>query len=344
MNENVKVKGRIRVYLMWPLLLSPFVICGNLAAWIIDPLSAVAVIPFTLCYILIAVWIYIYRKNWLVGGLVEFSSDYAWVQKQLLKELSLPYAMASEDGRLMWCNEAFQNILDAGGRSAKNLTGLFPGVSRTDFNTDNETVSIHTSVGASQYRMDLKPMFICVTEQEEKESLAGAQKLFAVYLFDETEILQYKQQITDEKMVAGLLYLDNYEEALESVEEVRRSLLTALIDRKINKYISSMNGIVKKMEKDKYFFTIKQQYMERIQEEKISILEEVKSVNIGNEMAVTLSIGIGMNGETYSQNYDFARTAIDMALGRGGDQAVLKDGSRILYYGGKSQQLEKQPA
>lgn len=341
MNENVKVKGRLRVYLMWPLLLSPFVICGNLAAWIIDPLSAVAVFPFTLLYILIAVWLYIYRKNWLIGGLVEFSSDYAWVQKQLLAELSLPYAMASEDGRLLWCNEAFQNILDTGGRTKKNLTALFPGISKADFETDQETVSVHTSAGPLKYRLDLKPMYICGTEQEEKESLVGHQKLFAVYLFDETEILQCKQQITDEKMVAGLIYLDNYEEALESVEEVRRSLLTALIDRKINKYISSMNGIVKKMEKDKYFFTIKQQYMERIQEEKISILEEVKGVNIGNEMAVTLSIGIGMNGETYSQNYDFARTAIDMALGRGGDQAVLKDGSRILYYGGKSQQLEK---
>ncbi len=81
--------------------------------------------------------------------------------------------------------------------------------------------------------------------------------------------------------------------------------------------------------------------MEQLQEERFSILEEVKAVNIGNEMAVTLSIGIGMDGDSYSQNYDYARAAIDMALGRGGDQAVVKDGSRIQYYGGKSQQLEK---
>ena len=102
-----------------------------------------------------------------------------------------------------------------------------------------------------------------------------------------------------------------------------------------------MCGIVKKMEKDKYFFTIKQRYVDRIQEERFSLLEDVKTVNIGNEMAVTLSIGMGMNGESYSQCYDYARAAIDMALGRGGDQAVVKDGERIRYYGGKSQQLEK---
>ena len=118
-------------------------------------------------------------------------------------------------------------------------------------------------------------------------------------------------------------------------------MLTALIDRKISKYISGMNGIVKKMEKDKYFFVIKQQYMARIQEERFSILEDVKTVNIGNDMAVTLSIGIGMNGDSYSQNYDYARTSIDMALGRGGDQAVVKDADKIQYYGGKAQQMEK---
>ena len=163
----------------------------------------------------------------------------------------------------------------------------------------------------------------------------------AVYLIDETQTIKYKQQINDQKMVAGLIYLDNYDEALESVEEVRRSLLTALIDRKITKYIGSLEGIVKKLEKDKYFFAIKQQYMTKMQEEHFSILEDVKTVNIGNDMAVTLSIGIGMNGETYGQNYDYARASIDMALGRGGDQAVVKDADKILYYGGKAQQMEK---
>ena len=81
--------------------------------------------------------------------------------------------------------------------------------------------------------------------------------------------------------------------------------------------------------------------MAKIQEERFSILEDVKTVNIGNDMAVTLSIGIGMNGDNYSQNYDYARTSIDMALGRGGDQAVVKDADKIQYYGGKAQQMEK---
>jgi len=137
------------------------------------------------------------------------------------------------------------------------------------------------------------------------------------------------------------LYLDNYDEALESVEEVRRSLLTALIERKINKYISALDGIAKKIEKDKYLIILRKRSLLQLQENKFDILEEVKTVNIGNEMAVTISIGIGLDGLTYLQNYEFARIAIDLALGRGGDQAIVKTTENITYYGGKSQQVEK---
>ena len=341
MKEHIKVNGQLKIYLAWPILLSLFFICGNVAVLFADGMAAAVLAPFTLCYLVIAVWIYFYRRKRMLNGLVEFSAEYAWIQKQFLGEMALPYALTDEDGRLLWANQAFQSVLDEVRGSKKNLISLFPEITKTDLATDNETRTVHTSFGQHKFRLDIRPIFVSSSEEEENEAVVGRQKMLAIYLFDETEILHYRQLINDEKMVAGLIYLDNYEEALESVEEVRRSLLTALIDRKINKYIGSMDGVVKKMEKDKYFFVIKQKHMEQLQEERFSILEDVKAVNIGNEMAVTLSIGIGMSGDTYSQNYDYARTAIDMALGRGGDQAVLKEGSRIQYYGGKSQQLEK---
>lgn len=341
MKENLKVKGQLRVYLAWPLLFSLFLIFANVAVSFASNMGALLMLPFTLCYIALAAWISVYSRKRILAGLVEFSSEYAWIQKQLLTDMALPYALADEDGRVIWMNQAFQDVMEEVKGSRKNLLALFPELTKTDLAINDDTASVHTSYGEHKFRLDLQPLYVSGTEEEEIKAVVGRQKMLAVYLFDETEILRYRQEITDEKMVAGLIYLDNYEEALESVEEVRRSLLTALIDRKINKYVGGMDGIVKKMEKDKYFFTIKQKYVEQIQEERFSILEDVKAVNIGNEMAVTLSIGMGMNGDSYSQNYDYARVAIDMALGRGGDQAVLKDGSKIQYYGGKSQQLEK---
>lgn len=341
MKENMKVRGQLKWYLAWPLLLSLFLMFANMAVLLVSWQAACMMLPFTITYIAMSAWLRVYSRKRVLGGLVEFSAEYAWIQKQLLTEMALPYALADDDGRIVWMNQAFQDIIAREKGARKNLISLFPEVTKTDLAVDNETAQVHTSFGEYKFRLDLQPIFVSGTEEEDIEALVSRQKLLAVYLFDETENLRYRQEITDERMVAGLIYLDNYDEALESVEEVRRSLLTALIDRKINKAIGSIEGVVKKLEKDKYFFTIKQKYMEQLEEERFSILEEVKAVNIGNEMAVTLSIGIGMGGDSYSQNYDFARAAIDMALGRGGDQAVVKNGSRIQYYGGKSQQLEK---
>ncbi len=340
MKETVKVRGQLRQYLSWPLLLSLFLIFGNIGVTAVSKAGGLVLFPFTLCYMAIAAWIYLYRRRYILRGLVEFSAEYAWIQKQLLSEMAVPYGLADEEGRLLWINDAFQEILTEKKSLRKNLLTIFPEVTKADLSAE-EAAQIHTTYQSRKFRIDIRPVYVAGDEDDENAIVADNQKMLAVYLFDETEILRYRQEITDEKMVAGLIYLDNYEEALESVEEVRRSLLTALIDRKINKYIGAMDGVVKKIEKDKYFFMIKQKHMEQIQEERFGILEDVKAVNIGNEMAVTLSIGIGMDGESYSQNYEYARIAIDMALGRGGDQAVVKDGGRIQYYGGKSQQLEK---
>lgn len=344
MKEKIKVKGQLGLYLQWPLVLSVLLVIMNLIIGAVNLTAGLVMCGLTLVYILIALWIYVYKRRRLMAGLVEFSSEYAWVQKKLLADLNLPYAVSDETGRILWMNREFLRISREEKGTNKNLMSLFPLVTKETLTGLKETVSVHSEYGESKYRIDLKPVIMEEDGAEAKDVLgseADRQKLIAIYLFDETEILKYRQEINDQKMVAGLIYLDNYEEALESVEEVRRSLLMALIDRKISKYIARMNGVVKKLEKDKYFFTIKQQYVQELQGNRFSILEEVKTVNIGNEMAVTLSIGMGMNGETYSQNYDFARMAIDMALGRGGDQAVVKDAEKIQYYGGKSQQLEK---
>ena len=343
MNEKTKIKGQLGLYLQWPLFLGTLVILTNIAVAAFSAAAGLTMSIFTLLYFVTAVFLYAYKRKKLLADLIEFSADYAWVQKRLLSDLDLPYAMVDETGRLLWMNERFAELIKEEKGGNRTLLTLFPDITKEELSGIEESVSLHTSFRESKYRMDLKPVLMDSKEQDSGILEAGKQKnsLVAVYLFDETEVLKYRQEIDDQKMVAGLIYLDNYDEALESVEEVRRSLLMALINRKINKYISGMTGVVKELEKDKYFFAIKQHYIPELREQRFSILEEVKAVNIGNEMSVTLSIGLGMGGETYGQNYEFARMAIDMALGRGGDQAVIKSAEKIEYFGGKSQQQEK---
>lgn len=340
MKDKGKVWGAFTVYLQWPLFLSILLIILTAIVWVVSAKAGVLVSVFTLVYIGIAMWLYISRRRGILAGMMEFASSYDRSRQNLLEEMLVPCAIADGSGGFLWMNQEFAVLLEKDKSSGRNITAMFPEITREMLATGGQITSVHSSFGDRRYRVDLKQ---AVSEREDSSAREEGRGSFvtAIYLLDETQTLEYMQQITDQKLVAGLIYLDNYDEALESVEEVRRSLLTALIDRKISKYITGMSGIVKKIEKDKYFFIIKQQYMARIQEERFSILEDVKTVNIGNDMAVTLSIGIGMNGESYCQNYDYARTSIDMALGRGGDQAVVKEGEKILYYGGKAQQMEK---
>ena len=343
MRDKGRTRGIFKVYLQWPLFLSVLLIVLTAVVAAVSIKAGIIVSVFTIVYIGIALWLYFSRKRGILAGLIAFSSAYDQSRQNLLEEMLMPYAVTDGSGHLLWMNREFTAILEEDKNSYKNITAVFPEITKEMLATGGEVVSIHSCLGDRKFRIDLKQVMV---DSLDAAAAAGGlegqgSSVTAVYLLDETQTLKYMQQINDQKLVAGLIYLDNYDEALESVEEVRRSLLTALIDRKISKYISGMNGIVKKIEKDKYFFAIKQQYMARIQEERFSILEDVKTVNIGNDMAVTLSIGIGMNGDSYSQNYEYARTSIDMALGRGGDQAVVKDSDKIQYYGGKAQQMEK---
>ena len=197
-------------------------------------------------------------------------------------------------------------------------------------------MSIHFGDRIYRVSMQRVTMGEVVSHADILENMSQNVSLIAMYLYDETELKEYIQKNEDNKLVVALAYLDNYEEALESVEDVRRSLLIALIDRKITKYFSNFDGLVKKLEKDKYLLIMRQSSLETLKEQRFHILDEVKTVNIGNEMAVTLSIGIGLNASTYIQNYEYARIAIEMALGRGGDQVVIKNENNITYIGGKA--------
>ena len=115
----------------------------------------------------------------------------------------------------------------------------------------------------------------------------------------------------------------------------------ALGERKINKYMLSIDAIIKKLEKDKYIFVFKSKYLAQLRSTRFPILDEVRSVNIGNELPVTISLGLSADTDNFAKGYAQARAAIDLALGRGGDQAVMKDGENTYYYGGKSVSVEK---
>ena len=342
MKEHSPIKNQLKTYMLWPLVMVGFMILANISVALIDRRAGAAMGGFTFAGVILTIWLLSIRRNQILSGLVDFAAESSDVQKELLEEMSVPYLITDAAGRILWTNRAFDEMVRED-HSRSNISAYFPELTAEYLEETVGDVVAHSEWDGHYYEIDMRPlrMDAALTLDLNIDSRAAGDKMFAMFLFDETRALVYEQEITNQKMVAGLIYLDNYDEALESVEAVRRSLLEALIDRKINKFITGMNGVVSKLEKDKYFFVIEQRYTEELQKSRFALLEDVKTVNIGNDMAVTLSIGIGMNGESYLQNYEYARASMDMALGRGGDQAVVKDGDKIRYYGGKSQQVEK---
>lgn len=345
MKNSVKLKGRMKSYLQSSLYLGFLLIAVDVLIYFIDVLAGIVLSCFIVFYLAIILFLMFYNKPIIINELISFATQYGQIQRRLLRDLDLPHALLDENGKIIWTNIAFEKAVDKEKGYRKSITTLFPSITkdRLPGNIEEEEVEFDVDYEACNYIARLKK--ISLKEMAENSDIIEAKGydgyLIALYLFDETALKIALQEVDDQSLAVGLIYLDNYEEALESVEEVRRSLLIALIDRKVNKYIAALDGICRKMEKDKYLVIMKKKSVSVLQENRFDLLEDVKTVNIGNEMAVTISIGVGLSGLTYAQNYEFARNAIDLALGRGGDQAVMKMPENVIYYGGKSQQIEK---
>ncbi len=341
--KKIKFSGKLKSYMQWPIMMAVFLVFMNIVVYCVSVRAGLVVSGFIAFYVLIAMTLLFHYKPSIMNEMIYFATQYGQVQKQLLEEFEIPYALLDTQGKLIWMNREFGKITGKDKKYRKNIQNLFPSLDVSVLPRKKEANAVDITYNERDYHVQFRKISVEILDKSVDiiEIPEEQNYMIAMYLFDYTELNASIQKNKEQSMVAGLIYLDNYEEALDSVEEVRRSLLVALIDRKISKYISNLDGVVKKIEKDKYFITMKYKQLMEFQASRFSLLEEVKTVNIGNEMNVTLSIGIGVNGNGYVQTCEYARTAIEMALGRGGDQAVVKDQEKISYYGGKSQQMEK---
>ena len=345
MKQKLKLKGKLQTFVHATLLLGLLLAVVDVWIYTIDVKAGVVLSGFVVFYLVMSLILVTFKKNILMNELISFATQYGQIQKRLLRDLELPSALLDENGKVIWTNRLFEETIQKSKGYNKDIRSVFPAISKEKLPKENGEVS-EISFSYEEKEFTAKMRHIPLAGMVENSDIFESEEryegfLVALYLFDETALQLALRENDNQSLCVGLLYIDNYEEALESVEEVRRSLLMALIERKLNKYFASYDGIVKKMEKDKFFVIIRKQSLRRLKENRFDLLEDVKTVNIGNDMSVTLSMGIGSDGMTYAQNYEFARTSIDLALGRGGDQVVIKSPEGVSYFGGKSQQMEK---
>lgn len=314
----------------------------------VDTTSGVVVTVFILAYFGVVMYLYFRKRPNIMSDLVAFSFAHGSVQSKLIKELVIPYTLVDSNGRVLWSNKAFYDIVKSDKQHMrKHIQHIFTDITlellQMEPEDQNQRV-VHIFQNDKNYRVEIRRVDVqSVLSTNLAEDAHEDDILFAIYLYDETQLVEALDEKEKIKLVAGHIYIDNYEEAMESTEEVRRALLVALIDRKITKYMQTAKAIITKLEKDKYLFVCQQQHLEQLQQGKFSLLDEVRSINIGNETPVTLSIAVGIDpdDDNYTTAYEYSHMAMDMALGRGGDQAVIKKGDKIIYYGGKTQSAEK---
>ena len=343
-NGKVRLTGQLKLYMELPAVMAFLLAALNIWIYRLDRRAGFLMLFFVLIYIFMVGYLYIYSKSIVMKDLVEFAAQYGIVQNVLLKELAIPYAILLDDGKAVWMNEQFERVLGGKPKGDAYISKYIPELNVSIFpRQEGDVVEIEVYHADKEYRAELRRVSVEGFAETEKllEMPEEKEYFIAVYLQDVTELNRYIKENEQQRLVAGLIYIDNYDEVVDSVEEVRQSLLMALVDRKINQYIAGVDGIVKKMENDKYFIVIKKQYFKQLEEDKFSLLEDVKSVNIGNNIPATLSIGLGLSTVSYAQSYNYARVAIDLALARGGDHAVIKDCDGITYYGGRREQTAK---
>lgn len=340
---QIKYSGNVMRHWFWCVLMTLLLCVLTGIVLYVNLVAGCLVAGFTVVFYLIMVGMELYYRPRVLQELLDFTGKYKEIEREMLKGLAIPYGIVQQDGRVLWMNEAMASMTGKPENCHKNISSLIPQLSAEAFPDEEEEKETEIEYADRRYRVMIRKILLddLLEEAQAAKIAAGKGWILSLHFFDVTELNLYVQENYEEKPVVGLLYMDNYDEAMESVEDVRSSILEALVDRRITKYVTSMDGLIKKLEKDKYLLVVNQKGLDQMIHDRFSVLEDVKTVNIGNSIAVTISIGIGVDSGGYCQDYEAARGAMEMALARGGDQAVVKNQDKMTYYGGKTQRQEK---
>ena len=338
------------MYLQAPLFIGVLFLVGSLVLLRIDFRVGLCAGILSVIY---GVAIYVaYRITWkkLKEEIMNFAVQYGTIQNSLLGKFQIPYAVMDKEGKLLWMNERFMELSGKDRSYRKSISSIFSEITRENIErVDAGSFTIQLTYEDRIYDAILEKIPMNGSDQDDEEffkngkqmTIEGVGEITSVMLIDVTEREVHKRRSLEQQMVPALVYVDNYEEVMESVDEVKRSMLVAMIDRKINRYFREIDGVVKKLERDKYFVIFQSQYLKTLEDGKFSLLEDIQTIKVGNESVFTISMGIGMGASSYNQCSEYARAAMGLALGRGGSQVVIKDNQDVSYYGVRGREIEK---
>ncbi len=286
-----------------------------------------------LIYLIYRNWKIQYNRKELWTRYIEsLSSDIDFTTRHAIFNLPIPLAVIEFDGSIGWYNSKFSDMLDVNDILERNIEDLIPGFKVNNILGQEKDMFIEVTIKDKHYRVLYN--ILEVTQNYPRY-------IIMLYWLDISSYQILKTKYNEEKPVIALVQVDNYDDVLASTEEANRPLIIAEIDRRIKLWASRMSACIKKYQNDKYIIFFENQHLERLEVKKFTILDEFKEIAVGNEIPVTLSIGVGANGKNPAQSEEYANAALDLALGRGGDQAIVKKIRNLEFYGGKNKAVEK---
>ncbi|WPC41899.1 DHH family phosphoesterase [Clostridium sp. JS66] len=262
----------------------------------------------------------------------NFSSQLDNATRNTLVKMPFPLIMIDKKGEILWYNQKYSYIIKNEDILGKNINGVIKEINLRQILDGKKNIMKNVKLKENYY--DIYSNVVDISDNLED-------RIILLYLYDVTQMLKIVKNLELNKYTIMLMEVDNFHDVIKTIEEGQRPLIVAEIERTINCYAQSLNAMMRKYDDNKYVLCVQDNYVEKEMEKKFEILDNIREINMGNKLAVTLSIGVGRGGETPLQNENFAASAKELALGRGGDQTVVKNGEKLSFYGGKTKEVEK---
>ena len=331
----------IKGYFIFPFVFGCILAGITIALTFVNDIASLICLGALVIYIIALVFFNILNGKQLEAGLIRFARQYGGLEGELISDFPLPYAVTDPEGRILAYNKIFSRIYDEK-TGQDNITQIFHELDEEDLKFDGQSKNVSVVYDNRNFRLNIKKLKVSEELLENKIALLPKHDmtLLTIYLFDETEIINLMKKNAEDQMVIASVMIDNYEDIFNRNANVAQSLNMALIDRTLAQYFETAQAVVRKLEKDRYIVVFKKKYLSALQSGKFRILDQLKDLDIGSDQPVTVSIGIGLD-EDYQDSLKLSQEALELALGRGGDQVIVKEGARTYFYGGKTKQAEK---
>lgn len=264
----------------------------------------------------------------------DFSLKLDGATRNTLANLPFPLAMVDFNGNILWYNRNLSDMMDEKDILGTNINAISKSINLKHAISGKKSVFREVVINSRFY-----DVYVSIVDSQEYSE--NGDRIMLLYFYDTTTSHQILKDAEHDKYSIMLMEVDNYDDVMKATEEEQKPLFIAEMERAVNSYGQSMNAMLKKYSSSKYVLCVQNKYIANEIERKFEILDSVREISMGNKLDVTVSIGIGQGGETPLENERFALSAKELALGRGGDQVVIKNGEQLQFFGGRTKEVEK---